>query len=116
MRWFGEAWGEDGPAPICDNEEFQIDTPVGKLCACCDEPFVAGDRGVTNNAIDGAFDTPDGAGYVFTVEQENRHPVPFGVEARPFVRSVVGYHIDCFIGLVLPDFKHLVERNPTHVH
>ena len=45
-KWFGESWG----ASVCQGEH--VDTPVGVLCAHCDEPIAEGDQGVM---IDGLF-------------------------------------------------------------
>lgn len=49
LRWFGETWG----APVNDPVNH-VETPVGMECAHgCDEPIVAGDRGVTLPYTDG---------------------------------------------------------------
>lgn len=43
MEWFGP----EGPfAPLCEHYA-RTDTPVGELCAWCDEPIASDDTGVT---------------------------------------------------------------------
>ena len=41
-RWFGPSWG----APV-NEPELEIAVPIGVPCAYCEEPFVAGDQGLT---------------------------------------------------------------------
>jgi len=84
MKWFGESWG----APVCEGEH--VETPVGVLCAHCDEPLEAGDQGIM---MDGLFD--------FDVE-DMLGKLP-RLESHP-------WHIDCFVRSVVGSVGHQNKR------
>ena len=46
MHWWGDPWpSEHIRAPICENDELRIPTPVGLPCMWCEELIQMGDRG-----------------------------------------------------------------------
>jgi len=84
MKWFGESWG----APVCEGEH--VETPVGVLCAHCDEPIEAGDQGIM---MDG--------GYEYNVEDVVEKRVRF--ESHP-------WHHDCFLRSVIGSVGHQLKQ------
>jgi hypothetical protein len=47
MQWFGEAWPRpDWPAPVCENANEHVKTPIGQRCFACEEQIADGDNGV----------------------------------------------------------------------
>lgn len=46
IRWFGDPWpSAEFRSPICDDDTYRIDTPIGEACAFCTETIESGDRG-----------------------------------------------------------------------
>lgn len=74
MKWFGDTWG----APINETVEH-TDTPVGEICLQCEEPILAGDRGVLIPHLAGS---------------QSEHAPPMSWESRP-------WHIDCWCRSIL---------------
>lgn len=53
-HWFGTPWPFPHlPAPVCAEQRFRIDVPVGESCLGCDEPITADDSGVRMPYYDG---------------------------------------------------------------
>lgn len=80
-HWFGEPWPrEDYRAPVCEDDRYRIDVPVGQPCLMCSETIEEGDRGVRMGSVYMADDgTPTAAlGYV---------------HAECNLRSVTGNHL-----------------------
>lgn len=50
MKWFGSPWPSDwrthGRAPVCEDEDNHVETPLGRDCFRCEQPIEDGDQGV----------------------------------------------------------------------
>jgi len=45
--WFGEPWpSPEERAPVCEDDAYRRETPVGAECMYCEVPVAAGDRGM----------------------------------------------------------------------
>lgn len=92
IRWFGSPWpSASRRAPICDDDHYRAETPVGKLCTFCAEPIEWDDRGIIMGASAGI---------------EEGFECIFG--ARRYY--VCAAHIDCHIGSVAPAAAGFIER------
>lgn len=98
VRWFGEAWPTpELRAPICDDDDYRIDTPTDQFCIDCEEPIGGNDRGIVCGCSLGG--SPELDKFVFTLEADGR------------TYSVCVYHIDCWIRGILPGAA-LIPRQP----
>lgn len=47
MKWFGQPWPDSTyRAPVCDNDDDWVATPVGEKCVFCPEDILPDNRGV----------------------------------------------------------------------
>lgn len=47
MRWFGEPWPATGPrAPVCEDDDYNVTTPVGRVCLFCGVAIDLRDQGL----------------------------------------------------------------------
>jgi hypothetical protein len=47
VHWFGPPWpSESLRAPVCEDDRYLIMTPAAADCLLCEEPILAGDRGI----------------------------------------------------------------------
>lgn len=75
--WFGEPWpSADYRAPVCDDDAFKTETPVGQPCVMCQEVIAEGDRGTMTSVVT--------AGPTVHVQP---------IHAECSLRSVLGNHI-----------------------
>lgn len=101
MRWFGEPWpSADLRAPICDDDRYRVEPPLGHPCLGCGSPILGRERGILMAAsmeIDGAF----------TVTLQ----FPGDGEAHC---AVVAEHIDCLVRTTTgdPNVESLIDRVP----
>jgi len=50
--WFGAPWpSEELRAPVCEDDTLRVPTPIGWLCALCDERIASVDRGTFIYAV-----------------------------------------------------------------
>lgn len=92
IRWFGSPWPSASKrAPICDDDYYRAEAPVGKLCIFCTEPIEEDDRGIIMGA---GPEIEEGFERIFNGR-------------RYFVCAA---HIDCHIGSVAPLAVTLVDR------
>ena len=55
--WFGEPWPRaDYRAPVCEDDSYRLDVPVGEDCYLCEEPIAKGDRGMALPLTRGGYD------------------------------------------------------------
>jgi hypothetical protein len=97
VRWFGEPWpSRESPAPICDDDAFRVETPVGKRCLHCPDLIVEGERGVVM-----ATDPLGNEWWTMEIQQD-------GDEFR---LPVVAAHIDCLMRATLgPEVESMVAH------
>lgn len=75
--WFGEPWpAPDYRAPVCEDDAFHVETPVGAECVQCQEAIEEGDRGTLMSVVT--------AGPTVHVQP---------VHAECSLRSVMGNHV-----------------------
>lgn len=48
MNWFGSPWPSAGwRAPVCEDDDLRVPTPVGATCMYCGEDIEPDDRGIS---------------------------------------------------------------------
>lgn len=102
IRWFGRAWGRGNlRAPICEDDTYKIDVPVGTICLTCTNPITENNRGLVTAC------SPEIPGAWTLQTEEGDYPV-------------VSYHAACFfsittgtsIGWILHDDEFEVQAKP----
>lgn len=83
MPWFGDPWpSEDLRAPVCEDDNLRIATPVGEDCLLCGAPVLEGDRGTVLG------------GYI--------------LNAQGNMAATTGYsHVECNLRSVLGNWSHI---------
>ena len=47
VRWFGDPWpSDDLRAPVCEDDEYHFDVPVGYRCFHCEQEIGPDDQGI----------------------------------------------------------------------
>lgn len=92
VHFFGEPWPTaDERAPICEDDAYRVDVPVGHRCIRCEKGFDVADRGIMTAA------TPD-LPLTWTTTKIGGLP-----------RTVCAYHLGCFLIETLgPDVSRVV--------
>lgn len=95
IRWFGEPWpSEEERAPICDDDAYRVDVPVGQTCVGCEREIEASDQGIV-------------------MASSPELPLTWTIWkwGDPVAVCVCGYHRECFLLSVLgPDVLEMVKR------
>jgi hypothetical protein len=88
VRWFGRPWPDDEyRAPVCDDDYYRVDTPVGQSCLWCPDLVAEHDRGVLM-AADGDFPET----FIIRLAEKDSSPALWNVGA---------VHIDCLVRITL---------------
>jgi hypothetical protein len=82
VHWFGEPWGNTYRAPICEDDAFRVEIPLGHECIDCGKQFKKTSQGVITGC------SPSIWGH-WMLEIE-------GVE-----RPVCAYHLHCWLAEVV---------------
>lgn len=79
VRFFGEPWPTaDERAPICEDDAYRVDAPVGRRCIRCEKRLQASDRGLLTAA------SPE-------------IPLAWTMLVGGLQQSVCAYHLECFL-------------------